>query len=440
MLAEVLIFVPSIARFRVDYLNTRIERAQIASLALLADDMLAPELEAELLQNAGVYNVVLLRNETRQLVLSSALPSPVSDTYDLRSPRITTLISDALHEVTRADDRIIRAVGLPKLDGGDLIEITLDAGPLQHAMRDYGLRILWLSAIISIFTALLLNIVVRWVIVRPISYLGRSMREYEKAPQDARRIIQPRASVIELHEAEIALASLQSELSAALRQRQRLAQLGEAVAKVSHDLRNILSTVQLLSDRLEESDDPAVKRLAPKLVRSVSRAVALSENTLAFGRAQEPTPQLQRCDVGEIMDDVVTQESLATETAEHIEFKVICHVHELRADPEQLYRILQNLIRNARQAFGTSQGQIEIIVGEDDANWTIIVRDDGPGLPSKAVEHLFHPFSGGTKREGSGLGLAIAHELVAGHGGTLGLEDNSENGACFKITLPKGEI
>ena len=163
MLAEVLIFVPSIARFRVDYLNTRIERAQIASLALLADDMLAPELEAELLQNAGVYNVVLLRNETRQLVLSSALPSPVSDTYDLRNPRITTLISDALYEVMRADDRIIRAVGLPKLDGGDLIEITLDAGPLQHAMRDYGLRILWLSAIISIFTALLLNIVVRWL-------------------------------------------------------------------------------------------------------------------------------------------------------------------------------------------------------------------------------------------------------------------------------------
>lgn len=129
MLAEVLIFVPSIARFRVDYLNTRIERAQIASLALLADDMLTPELEAELLQNAGVYNVVLVRNETRQLALSSTLPSPVADTYDLRNPGIGRLIIDALFEVTRTDDRIIRAVGLPKLDGGDLIEITLDAGP-----------------------------------------------------------------------------------------------------------------------------------------------------------------------------------------------------------------------------------------------------------------------------------------------------------------------
>ena len=440
MLAEVLIFVPSIARFRFDYLNTHIERAQIASLSLLDDDMLTPELEAELLRNLGIYNVVLVRNEARQLALSSTLPSPISATYDLRNPGIGTLIVDALYEITLADDRIIRTVGVPKRDAGELIEITLDTGPLQHAMRDYGLRILWLSAIISIFTAALLNFVVRWVIVQPIAYLGRSMREYEKAPQDARRIIKPRASVIELHEAEVALASLQSELSAALRQRQRLAQLGEAVAKVSHDLRNILSTVQLLSDRLEESNDPAVKRMAPKLVRSVSRAVALSENTLAFGRAEEPTPQLQRFFVRDLIDDVVSQESLALEHATQVQFQVTCNISEMRADPEQLYRVLQNLIRNARQAVGESYGKIEIEADESDANWSITIRDNGPGLPPKALEHLFHPFSGGTKREGSGLGLAIAYELVAGHGGTLDLLDNSENGACFQITLPKGEI
>ena len=440
MLAEVLIFVPSIARFRLDYLNAHIERAQIASLSLLDDDMLTPELEAELLRNLGVYNVVLVRNESRQLALSSTLPSPISATYDLRDPGIGTLIVDALYEITLADDRIIRTVGVPKRDAGELIEITLDTGPLQHAMRDYGLRILWLSAIISIFTAALLNFVVRWVIVQPIAYLGRSMREYEKAPQDARLIIKPRASVIELHEAEVALSSLQSELSAALRQRQRLAQLGEAVAKVSHDLRNILSTVQLLSDRLEESNDPAVKRMAPKLVRSVSRAVALSENTLAFGRADEPTPQLQRFFVRDLIDDVVSQESLALEHATQVQFQVTCNIREMRADPEQLYRVLQNLIRNARQAVGESYGKIEIEADESDANWSITIRDNGPGLPPKALEHLFHPFSGGTKREGSGLGLAIAYELVAGHGGTLDLLDNSVNGACFKITLPKGEI
>jgi hypothetical protein len=69
MLAEILIFVPSIARFREDYLLNHLERAQIASLALLADDMLDPKLEAELLENAGVFNVVLRRDEMRQLML-----------------------------------------------------------------------------------------------------------------------------------------------------------------------------------------------------------------------------------------------------------------------------------------------------------------------------------------------------------------------------------
>ena len=136
----------------------------------------------------------------------------------------------------------------------------------------------------------------------------------------------------------------------------------------------------------------------------------------------------------------MTQETLALENTNEIQIQVTCNVDEVRADPEQLYRVLQNLVRNARQAFGPSHGQIDIVVGEDEASWTITVRDNGPGLPPKAIEHLFHPFSGGTKREGSGLGLAIAQELVVGHGGTLWLQDNSENGACFQITLPKGEI
>src|SRR6056297_2169188 len=84
MIAEVLIFVPSVARFREDYLLARLERAQIASLALEADDMISRDLERELLRNAEVYNVVLRRDEIRQLALSSPIPSPISATFDLR--------------------------------------------------------------------------------------------------------------------------------------------------------------------------------------------------------------------------------------------------------------------------------------------------------------------------------------------------------------------
>ena len=251
MLAEVLIFVPSVARFREDYLLARLERAQIASLALLADDMLDAELERELLENAQVLNVVLRRNEIRQLALSSPIPRPISATYDLREATSLTLIADALRRLAVPGNDIIRVMGNPVQEGGLLIEVTLESAPLRAAMIDYGLRILLLSFVISIVTAGLLFLAVQRLIVRPIKRVVATMQDYQSAPEDTRKIIMPASRVTELREAEDALQSLQTQLTAALRQKERLAQLGGAVAKVSHDLRNILSSAQLFVDRIE---------------------------------------------------------------------------------------------------------------------------------------------------------------------------------------------
>ena len=439
MLAEVLIFVPSIARFRLDYLNARVERAQLASLALLADDMLSPELEAELLQTADVYNVVLIRDESRQLVLSSELPQPVSQTFDLRDPPAFALIRDTFNRVITPDFEIIRVIGLPSQGAGQLIEVTLDTAKLREAMLNYGLRILWLSAVISIITAALLFFAVRSLIVKPIKRVAQSMSDYARAPQDIRRIMTPSSGIREIHLAETALAQMQGDLSASLRQKQRLAMLGEAVAKVSHDLRNILSTVQLLSDRMEDSNDPMVQRMAPRLMRSVSRAVSLTETTLSFGRVQDPVPHLERVALKTIVEDVLSQEALALSDADRIQMETDVGAMTLRVDPEQLSRALQNLVRNARQALQTAGqgGAISIHAGETEEDWWITVADTGPGLPEKAKSHLFQAFSGGTRKDGTGLGLVIAQELVAGHGGQLTLEHSDATGTRFKITLPK---
>lgn len=293
MLAEIFIFIPSISRFRVEFLSARIERAQIASLALLADEMLSPELEEELLENAAVFNVVLRRNATRELVLTSELPQPVHYTFDLRSATTWDLISDALSRLADPRIRVIRVIGEPRLMGGSLIEVTLQTQDLRNAMINYGLRIFILSAVISAFTALLLFLAVRIVMVKPINRVIQHMKSYALSPEDVRQIIQPSAKISELKEAEVALQTMQNQLTGALKQKHRLAQLGEAVSKLSHDLRNILSTVQLLSDRMESSQDPLVKSLAPKLITSVSRAVTLTESTLHFGKAQEPSPQIR---------------------------------------------------------------------------------------------------------------------------------------------------
>ena len=442
MLAEVLIFVPSVARFREDYLELRLERAQIASLAVLADDMIDPELEQELLTNAEVFNVVLRRDELRQLALSSPIPAPVHATYDLREPTAPMLIADAMAVLFDPENRIIRVIGNPVRDGGLLIEVTMESGPLRAAMLDYGRNILILSAVISIVTATLLFLAVQRLLVRPIKGVVTAMQAYAAAPEDSRRIIAPSASVTELREAETALQTMQTQLTASLRQKDRLAQLGAGVAKVSHDLRNILTSAQLFVDRIEGSEDPLVRRMAPKLVGSITRAVNLCESTLAFGRAEEPPPRLGRVTLAGVVADVIDSERLAAGDHDLSFAEDVPSTFVIRADGEQLHRVLSNLVRNARQAIIASgrPGEIGIRAAEDETAWTIEVTDTGPGLPQKAREHLFQPFQGGTTKGGSGLGLAIAAEILRGHGGRLDLEATGPAGTTFTLWLPKGDI
>ena len=440
MLAEVLIFVPSVARHREDYLLSRLERAQIASLAVLAEEMIEPEVEEELLRTAGVFNVVLRRDELRQLVLSGPIPEPVAATYDLRDPTPIELISDAMTTLARPGDHVIRVIGNPVREAGLLIEVTMRSGPLREAMIDYGLRILALSAIISLVTALLLFLAVRRFLVRPIRGVVDDMARYAAAPEDARSIIVPRAGVRELREAEEALQSMQTQLTGALRQKERLAQLGAAVAKISHDLRNILTTAQLLADRMEGSDDPRVARAAPRLVGSIQRAVSLCEGTLAFGRAEEPPPRLDVVRLSDVVGEVVEAERLAAPDGVALRIDVPGWIR-VRADAEQLARVLGNLVRNARQAIeGTGvAGEIEVAAREEDDACVVTVSDSGPGLPRQAREHLFTAFRGGIRKGGSGLGLAIAAELVRGHGGRLDLERTGPEGTRFAIRLPRAD-
>ena len=336
---------------------------------------------------------------------------------------------------------MIRVIGAPVRDAGILIEITMETDPLRMAMIDYGFRILLLSAVISIITASLLFVAMRALLLKPIKSVVMDMQNYAAAPEDARRIIVPSASVTELREAEEALLTLETDLTQALRQKDRLAQLGSAVSKISHDLRNILTSAQLFTDRIEMSEDPTVKRMAPKLVGSITRAVHLCESTLAFGKAEEPSPTLTMLTLQDLVADVIDSEILAIGEYELDLSSDVPVTMMVRADPEQLYRVIANLARNARQAIiATSKpGEIVISAHDDRDAWCIDVRDTGPGLPAKAQEFLFTPFQGGARKGGSGLGLAISAELIRGHGGRLELIHTDVEGTCFRVFLPKGD-
>ncbi|MGB0496980.1 MAG: sensor histidine kinase [Rubricella sp.] len=440
MIAEVMIFVPSVARFRADYLQERLERAQIASLALLAtpNDMVEPALERELLENAGVINIVLQRNEVRELVLAAPQPGRVAESFDMRMASPVDLIVDAMAALVRTEDRVIRVIGLPVQGGGSAIEITLEEAPLRDALIDYGLRILYLSLFISAVTATLLFVAVQLFITGPIRRVTDNITAFREAPEDPDRLMQPGSPVSDIAEAERALRDMQDRVLTALKQKDRLAALGSAVAKISHDLRNMLTTAQLVADRLEDSDDPRVRRTAPKLVGAISRAVNLCEATLAFGRSEEPPPEKRIVSLRPMVDEVFEAEQLACANKAVAFHNEVPPTAKAEADADQLIRVLQNLVRNARQAMEAKPegGTVTVSATWGKGDTEIYVRDTGPGLPVKTIEHLFEPFQAAQRRGGTGLGLAICAELVRGHGGKLELVETTTAGTTFRLILP----
>ena len=439
MLAEVLVFAPSVARFRVDYLKERLAASNIVALALL-DREVESDNEMDLLQSSEVRSIALQRNGARLPVFRGNWADPVNQTYDLDESSVFGDLFEGFKVLSRNDPtRVIRVMGSPEAARnpmGDKIEITLRETQLRDAMVSFGLRVFAVSLIISLLTAGLVFLSLNRWLVRPIRQVTSNMIAFRQAPEAA-TIIEPGTGRDEIGEAQAELAAMQTELRASLKQKTRLAGLGEAVAKINHDLRNILASAQILTDRLETSQDPMVAKTAPKLLRSLDRATALCERTLEFGKAEELEPERRRVMLPTFLAEV--QDHLNLAHSENVKIEVASEPDAyVEADPDQLYRIVYNLARNAAQALEATGkgGTVALSARRFDEKAEIDVIDDGPGMPVVARENLFKAFKGGVRKGGSGLGLAIALELARGHGGTVELVDSTTDGTCFRVSIP----
>ena len=301
----------------------------------------------------------------------------------------------------------------------------------------YGLNVLGLSIIISMISAALVYFALNGLLVQPMTRITRNMLRFSQNPEDASRIIVPSARHDEIGTAERELAHMQMELTQTLQQKSRLAALGLAVSKISHDLRNMLANAQLISDRLGDLPDPAVQKFAPKLIVSLGRAINLAESTLKFGRAEEAPPRRELVSLRVLVEEVGDGLGLPRDGA--IGWTIdIDQTLRIDADRDQLFRVLTNLCRNSLQAIeqlDLVKGHIQVGGRRNGRRVTILVRDDGPGVPEKARIHLFQAFQGSARKGGTGLGLAVAQELVAAHGGTIRLLE-MDNGAAFEIDIP----
>ncbi len=452
MLAEVLIYVPSIARFRAVYLSERLAAAQLASLALEAapDQKVSRALEQELLANAGAYAVVLSRDDSRHLMLSSHRDVEADLVFDVREDGPWTLIMgafDALWPYNKGHgengDRVIRVVGPPRLGGGVVIESIIDEGPLKMEMYDYSGRILSLSIVISLITASLVFLSLRMLLVRPIQRITRSMVAFREAPEDVSRVIAASDRRDEIGTAQRTLAEMQEQIRVALKQKTRLAALGAAVSKVNHDLRNILANAQLISDRLAGSDDPTVRKVAPTLVAAIDHAVNLCTDSLQFGKPSETLPRRVRFPLDALIPDLKPRELTLKDLGITWQVELEDDL-EVDGDPEQIFRVLLNLVRNAMQAIeagiaesGNRGGdKVSLKAWRESTAAIIEVCDSGSGIPEDARETLFEAFKGSGRADGTGLGLSIARDLVDNHGGRIALMQSGEGGTTFRVEIP----
>ncbi|HJT06209.1 MAG TPA: sensor histidine kinase, partial [Stellaceae bacterium] len=263
MLSEVLIFVPSVARFRLSYLQQHIADAHLAMLALEAtpDNMVSQELANELLAHVGAHGIVLHKPNNTTLMIDSPTPPQVAATWDLRGATPWSLIRTAMMTLAESGNRIVRVLDVSPTDPRVVVEVLLDDAPMRKEMWGFGVRILELSIVISLITAALVYLSLQWLLVAPLRRLIASMMRFRDDPEDASRVTAPSSRGDEIGLAQRELASMQETVRQALRHNARLAALGTAVTKVNHDLRSILSTARLISDALAGSEAPEVKRV-----------------------------------------------------------------------------------------------------------------------------------------------------------------------------------
>lgn len=457
---------PSLANFRNNWLHEKLAKAQIATLVLEAapDDMVDAKLEQELLTNVGAEIVALKRGDTRQLMLQKKqLNRMVDASFDLRNETAMQQIMAAFESLFAAPNRLIKVRAATRFAAGDFIEIIIDENMMRRAMWDYAQNILLLSIILSIIVASMIFLALNWLLVRPIKRITQSIIDFGHDPHRSANMIVPSNRTDEVGIAETQLLQMQQELQSTLREKNRLAALGLAVSKISHDLRNMLSSTQMISDRLQNIDDPSVARLAPKLEVALDRAINFCVRTLKYGQAKEEDPQKAFFALPPLLDDVA--DSLSLDVMKTLQQQTVDWVVDIDenalifADRHQLFRIILNICRNSCDILKNHQQvdgqQPRIFIGyliRDEVQY-LVVADNGPGVMERAKQSLFSAFQGSMRPGGTGLGLAISHELAVAHGGDISLIEATEHdiagkpyaelidikqmsGAIFLICLP----
>ena len=439
LLVELAVLAPSVAAFHEARIRDRINLAQTAALALEAspDAEISEPLQSELLESAEVKRIAMRRDGARELLLEQPLEMPARIPYfDYTRADAWTRFAYAMDTFFAPKGRVLRVAAAPRLETVDLIEIVFNEQPLQKQVRAFALQAFLSSLIVTAIAASLIYALLIYVFVRPMRRLTHAIEAFRENPEDATIVFARTKRSDEIGRAERAAADMAEQIRASFRQRERLAALGGAVARISHDLRNMLATAQLVTERLASSNDPSVRQVAPRLERAIGRAAGLAQTALRYGRAEEAAPVLRPLRARDALQEAAEDAFAAfAELRWSIEAPGDLFII---GDADHVQRILVNLMRNAAQATASRAqgGAVTLSAERRGARAALIVKDRGGGVPKAARDHLFEAFASAERDGGSGLGLAIARELARAQGGDVILAATSEDGATFELVLP----
>ena len=439
-LGGTLAILPAMAAYEKQWLLDRVRAAELASLAaeVAPDRVVSEQLKTQLLEGAGVEIVAVSEDGVRRLVFASSRPARAPYLVDLRSRAAGLGLFAPFQTLFGPGDRV-RVMAEPRFRKADFIEFVATDTELKKALASYLWRLLAIVAGVSALAGLIVYLALNLFLVRPMQRITFAMERFRADPDDPEARVQLSGRRDEIGRAEAELDRMQADLRVALNSRARLALLGEAVAKINHDLKNMLTGAQLASERLAALKDPKVSQALPRLERALDRAVKLASDVLAYGKTQEAAPETQTVRLAESLAEAAAEARLADSGVRLV--SKVAAADQVVADPDQLHRILVNLLRNARQAIEHQEarvlpGRIEVSLEAVGGASLIRISDNGPGVPMRIRDRLFQPFAGSGRPDSTGLGLAIARELSQGHGGDLTLSVTGEEGTVFELRLP----
>lgn len=436
LIAEILIFFPSAASFREEWLMDRADAAHLAALAAesAGDMQLGEEMVRELLAGAEVVAVSRITDGANELVLGGAIGGATLVTADLTEDSFVDQLAGAVGTLFAPEGRFVRIIAHPRTRPDQQISVVVPEAGLKAELVAYSRTIALLSLFIAAVTGGLLYLALLGMLVRPMRRLARAMTAFAEDPLDPARRAPATTRSDELGEAQAALAAMQDEVREAFAQRERLAALGGAVARINHDLRNVLASAQLVSDRLAANADERVANMGARLLRAVDRGIRLCQDTLDYGRARERAPEMVAVRLKLAVDDAAGDAFAATGAADWS--NAISDDAQVRADPDHLHRIVVNLVRNAVQAMPDGGG-LHADCRLEEGSAVLSLADTGPGVPDRVRETLFEPFGRSGPAGGAGLGLSIARELARAMGGEVRLAASGPDGSVFEVVLAR---